>query len=62
MASNPAVMRFMNRDAGVLVLIKLIQMSTAGTAEGLSYSEIGAPVRRVADPCAAIAGGRRATW
>jgi len=42
MASNPAVMRFMNRDAGVLVLIKLIQMSAAGRAEGLSYSDIGA--------------------
>jgi DNA-binding MarR family transcriptional regulator len=42
MASNPAVMRFMNRDAGVLVLIKLIQMATAGSANGLSYSNIGA--------------------
>ena len=42
MASNPAVMRFMNRDAGVLVLIKLIQMSAAGSAKGLSYSDIGA--------------------
>jgi DNA-binding MarR family transcriptional regulator len=42
MASHPAVMRFMNRDAGVLVLIKLIQMSSAGGAQGLSYSDIGA--------------------
>jgi DNA-binding MarR family transcriptional regulator len=42
MADNPAVMRFMNRDAGVLVLIKLIQMSTAGGGKGLSYSDIGA--------------------
>jgi DNA-binding MarR family transcriptional regulator len=42
MADNPAVMRFMNRDAGVLVLIKLIQMSLAGSAKGLSYSDIGA--------------------
>jgi DNA-binding MarR family transcriptional regulator len=42
MADNPAVMRFMNRDAGVLILIKLIQMSTAGDARGLSYSDIGA--------------------
>ena len=42
MASHPAVMRFMNRDAGVLVLIKLIQMSTAGSDEGLSYTDIGA--------------------
>jgi DNA-binding MarR family transcriptional regulator len=42
LAGNPAVMRFMNRDAGVLVLIKLIQMSAAGSAKGLSYSDIGA--------------------
>jgi DNA-binding MarR family transcriptional regulator len=41
MADNPAVMRFMNRDAGVLVLIKLIQMSTAGGGKGLSYSDLG---------------------
>jgi hypothetical protein len=41
MASHPAVMRFMNRDAGVLVLIKLIQMSAAGSGKGLSYSDIG---------------------
>jgi DNA-binding MarR family transcriptional regulator len=42
LADNPAVMRFMNRDAGVLVLIKLIQMSTEVGAQGLSYSDIGA--------------------
>jgi DNA-binding MarR family transcriptional regulator len=42
MAGNPAVMRFMNRDAGMLVLIKLIQMSTEVGAQGLSYSDIGA--------------------
>ena len=41
MASNPAVMRFMSRDAGMLVLIKLVQMSAAGNGEGLSYSDIG---------------------
>jgi DNA-binding MarR family transcriptional regulator len=41
MASNPAVMRFMNRDAGMLVLIKLVQMSVLD-GEGLSYSAIGA--------------------
>jgi DNA-binding MarR family transcriptional regulator len=41
MASNPAVMRFMNRDAGMLVLIKLVQMS-AFDGVGLSYSAIGA--------------------
>jgi hypothetical protein len=40
--ASQAVMRFMNRDAGVLVLIKLIQMSTAGGGKGLSYSDIGA--------------------
>jgi DNA-binding MarR family transcriptional regulator len=41
-ANNPSVMRFMGRDSGVLVLIKLVQMSVAGTANGLSYSDIGA--------------------
>jgi len=42
MANNPSVMRFMGRDSGVLVLIKLIQMSGTGSADGLSYSDIGA--------------------
>jgi len=42
MARNPAVMRFMGRDSGILVLIKLIQMSDVDDAKGLSYSEIGA--------------------
>jgi DNA-binding MarR family transcriptional regulator len=42
MASHPAVMRFMNRDAGILVLIKLVQMFLAGSAEGLSFADIGA--------------------
>jgi DNA-binding MarR family transcriptional regulator len=49
-ASNPAVMRFMHRDSGILVLIKLIQMSAKNgtkdggkdSAEGFSYSDIGA--------------------
>jgi DNA-binding MarR family transcriptional regulator len=41
MASNAPLMRFMNRDAGVLVLIKLVQMSTANSATGLSYADIG---------------------
>jgi len=40
MASNPAVMRFMSRDAGMLVLIKLVQRSTAG-GKGLSYTDLG---------------------
>jgi hypothetical protein len=42
MAGNPAVMRFMNRDAGILVLIKLIQMSAADSARDFSYTGIGA--------------------
>ena len=42
MAGNPAVMRFLNRDAGVLVLIKLIQMAAADSAKNLSYTDIGA--------------------
>jgi DNA-binding MarR family transcriptional regulator len=42
MASNPAVMRFLGRDAGVLVLIKLVQMSIAtDSAVDISYSDIG---------------------
>jgi DNA-binding MarR family transcriptional regulator len=42
MASNPAVMRFMGRDAGMLVLIKLVQMSVAADgAADMSYSDIG---------------------
>ena len=42
LASIPAVMRFMNRDAGILVLIKLVQKSARGSTQGLSYSDIGA--------------------
>jgi DNA-binding MarR family transcriptional regulator len=41
MAGNPAVMRFMNRDSGVLVLIKLIQMQAAGDGKGVTYQDIG---------------------
>jgi DNA-binding MarR family transcriptional regulator len=41
LARNPAVMRFMNRDSGVLILIKLIQMHAAGNGKGLSYHDIG---------------------
>lgn len=44
MIRHPAVMRFMGRDSGILVLIKLIQMQTsAGKREsGISYTDIGA--------------------
>jgi len=41
LAGYPAVMRFMHRDAGILILIKLIQMSAVGGGKGLSYSAIG---------------------
>jgi DNA-binding MarR family transcriptional regulator len=43
MASHPAVMRFMSRDAGMLVLIKLMQMqlSAKDRAKGLTYADIG---------------------
>jgi len=41
-ASNPPVMRFMHRDAGMLVLIKLIQISAGDVTKGLSYTDIGA--------------------
>jgi hypothetical protein len=43
MASHPTVMLFMNREAGVMVLIKLMQMAgPAGDAAPFSYSDIGA--------------------
>jgi DNA-binding MarR family transcriptional regulator len=42
MANNPAVMRFMGRDSGVMVLIKLIQLSAAGNAREVSHSDVGA--------------------
>jgi DNA-binding MarR family transcriptional regulator len=43
MASHPAVMQFMSRDAGMLVLIKLVQMQTSASdgAKRLSYADIG---------------------
>jgi len=40
-ASNPVVMRFMHRDAGILVLMRLIQISAGDGAKGVSYTEIG---------------------
>lgn len=40
-ASNPPVMRFMHRDAGILILIKLIKMSAGDVAKGVSYTDIG---------------------
>jgi hypothetical protein len=44
LAGNPAMMLFLTRDAGVMILIKLIQM--AGAAEGcrleVSHQDIGA--------------------
>jgi DNA-binding MarR family transcriptional regulator len=45
MAQNPAIMLFMNRDAGIVILIKLVQMhckAGGNAAEGLSYTDIGA--------------------
>jgi hypothetical protein len=45
LASNPGIMLFLSRDAGVMILIKLIQMAHAagaGAPEGLSYADIGA--------------------
>jgi hypothetical protein len=45
LASNPGVMLFMTRDAGIMILIKLIQMTqaaNAGVQAGLSYADIGA--------------------
>jgi len=45
LASNPGIMLFLGRDAGVMILIKLIQMKHAakhGSQTGLPYSDIGA--------------------
>jgi hypothetical protein len=43
MAGNLPMMLFLSRDAGTIILIKLVQMaSTARDAEGLSYADIGA--------------------
>jgi hypothetical protein len=42
MAGNPAMLLFLSRDAGAMILVKLVQMaSTARDAEGLSYADIG---------------------
>jgi hypothetical protein len=43
MARNPAMMRYMGRDAGMLILFKLIHMTAAGgVTEELSYTDLGA--------------------
>jgi hypothetical protein len=45
LASNPGIMLFLSRDAGVMILIKLIQMAHAANEdfqEDLSYADIGA--------------------
>ena len=42
LAGNPAMMRYMSRDAGAVILIKLIHMTAAGgDVEELSYTELG---------------------
>jgi hypothetical protein len=43
MAGNPAMMLFLSRDAGTMILVKLVHMTnTARDAEELSYADIGA--------------------
>jgi biotin operon repressor len=43
MGSNPAVMRFLNRDAGSMILHKLLHLAAHSDASSmLSYAEIGA--------------------
>jgi hypothetical protein len=45
LANNPGIMLFLGRDAGIMILIKLIQMARAtgeDAAKGLLYSDIGA--------------------
>jgi hypothetical protein len=44
LASNQAMMLFLSRDAGVMILMKLIQMAGVGNGKsptGLSYDDIG---------------------
>ena len=42
MDGNPAIMRFLNRDAGSMILFKLVQLATLSDASSaLSYTEIG---------------------
>jgi len=54
MARNPAVMRFMGRDSGILVLIKLVQMqmSAGDRKQGLS-TRISASVSAYREPMCA---------
>jgi DNA-binding MarR family transcriptional regulator len=45
MADNPIVMQFMTREAGMMILIKLIQIcdpESLATPPGVTYSDIGA--------------------
>jgi hypothetical protein len=45
LASHPGIMLFMSRDGGIMILIKLIQMThiaNQGFHTGLSYADIGA--------------------
>ena len=41
LAGNPDMMLFLNRDAGVMILIKLVHLAAAAGADGLSYADIG---------------------
>ena len=43
LAGNPDMMLFLNRDAGVMILIKLVHLAAAAgdNAAGLSYADIG---------------------
>lgn len=45
MADHPIVMQFMSREAGIMILVKLIQLHGAeslATPGGISYSDLGA--------------------
>src|SRR6201999_3518828 len=43
MAGNPAMMRYMSRDAGMLILIKLVHLTATGAAaDELSYTDLAA--------------------
>lgn len=42
MARHPLIFHFMRREAGIMILIKLIEQAGAGDTQEVSYSDIGA--------------------
>ena len=59
LAGNPIMMLFQGRDAGVMILIKMIEMAGAGRRRAAKdfLFRPGRPLRRVAHPCPQSSGG-----